>query len=304
MEVLRGIGCMNEQMHFDAFHRVLEYGNSQPQTDLILATHETDNPLNFDLVVQLRRVDDAGLAETPIILLSSNSTRSMIEAARDSGIDEVVMRPISPLQLRRKMRQLIELPRDFVTSTNYVGPCRRRKRSEFYAGPRRRITDFEKDLDRDVPIATGADELAVAVSELREACGKLSDERLGLVARVRQTADRTAVLARKSGDLPLERTAAAVKLYLDGVGSQNLLETHVLETGINALTQLAVLPDAYHEARQSVASLMTIAVRKKLLLYKQRKLGDDDETSKLLSQIGGGTHAAIDIDDQPNKAKA
>lgn len=311
MEVMRGLGCVNHNMTFKESEIILEFEHELSSADVILLSHEDDAPVDFDLVGELRRHQNAGLSQLPMILLSSIATRSLIETARDSGIDEVVMRPVSPVQLHRKVQQVIEAPRQFVTSSNYVGPCRRRKPDDHYDGPRRRIDDYVEDQARDISGIAGADELAGAVTELREACSRLSDDRLGLVARVRQTADKTARLARETKDIPLERTATAVKQYLEGVGSQNMLETHVLETGINALTQLAVLPNSYHGARQSVASLMTIAVRKKLLHYEQRRKNVDAGSEEILDKINKASHGeakdqfvALDEDDTPKARSA
>lgn len=301
MEVLRGMGCVNQNMHFTDSEAVLEFGTDIMTSDVMLLSHEADAPVDFDTVSEMRRHEIIERAQIPMVLLSSITTRSLIEYARDHGVDEIVSRPVSPVQLYRKLRQLVESPRPFVTAANYVGPCRRRKEDDQYSGPRRRIDDYSEDLSREIPEETGANELAIAVSELREACGRLSDDRLGLIARVRQTAERTARLAKETGDIPLERTAAAVKLYLEGVGSQNLMETHVLETGINALTQLAILPQSYHGARQSVASLMTVAVRKKLMVYEHRRKNADKETERILDKINSGDNIPetenVDLDE-------
>lgn len=291
MEVMRGLGCLNQNMDFKDSEIILEFEHELSAADIILLSHEGDAPVDFELVRELRRHQNASLSQLPMILLSSIATRSLIETARDSGIDEVVMRPVSPVQLNRKVQQVIEAPRKFVTSASYVGPCRRRKPDHHYDGPRRRIDDYVEDFSQDIGEIAGADELAGAVTQLREACSRLSEDRLGLVARVRETAEKTARLARETRDVPLERTATAVKQYLEGVGSQNMLETHVLETGINALTQLAVLPNSYHGARQSVASLMTIAVRKKLLHYEQRRKNVDEGSEDILEKINKASHA-------------
>lgn len=307
MEVLRGIGCLNERMMFRSMPDMFEFGSSLGYFDFAILSHEADTELDLDMIEKWRRGDDIELSATPIILVTSAATPSMIRNARDAGVDEVLSRPLSPRQLLEKVRQLVESPRPFVTATHYVGPCRRRKTSENYSGPRRRIDDYAEDHSRIISNDPGADELAMAVSELRSACGELTDERLGLVARVRKTAQRTAELAKKTGDIPLERTAAAVKLYLDGMGSQNTMETHVLETGINALTQLAVLPNSYHGARQSVASLMTIAVRKKLLLYDKRAQAEDGEPNAALKTINSGVKltepTTVYVDDDTDKKK-
>lgn len=299
LEVLRGIGCLNERIEFGTFSSILEFGATHIRPSLALVSHETEEIPDLDALRRLRRCDNRDLATVPVIMLSSLATRSLIILARDAGIDEVVMRPLSALQLERKMRQLVESPRPFVTSGSYVGPCRRRKLDPDYSGARRRISDYVEKASLCITPQDSADNLATAVMELREACAKLSDNRQSLVARVRQTAERTALLAQETGDRALEKTAQSMKLYLDGIGAQNALETHVLETGINALTQLAVLPDSYVGARDSIAQLMSVAVRKKLMVYERRNQAPVDGKD-LLEKINSGTDYELNAEDKPD----
>lgn len=299
MEVLRGVGLSNDNVTFDTAQSILQIGAGHYSPDVVLYVQNQNGKDDYENVTALRRMDHRNLPEAPFIYLSPTATKTLIEKARDVGFDEFIATPVSPAQLAMKLRKVIEDPRPFVTSATYTGPCRRRKASTNYTGLRRRLDDFNADQLRDIPDVKDGDALTTAVTELRAACGELSDERLGLVARVREIANRTATLAQETGDIPLERTANAVKHYLDGVGSSNLIEPHVLETGINALTQLSVLPNSYDGARQSVASLMKVAVRKKLAHYHNRRFGMDSETEALMSRINGdgSEDSTFDLDD-------
>lgn len=297
LEVLRGLGCSNHAIAFAETAQFHDEVAPHFDADLLLFSHEVEHVFNFDFLESVRRSEKKEVSEAKTVLVSSVATRSLILTARDTGIDEIVIRPLSPAQLRQKLKKLIESPRKFITSSKYLGPCRRRKLSEYYAGPRRRLADYESDAELSadgVTVQGNADELATAVSELREACGKLTDGRVSLVNRVRSTAERTAAIAREKDDFALAKTAEAVQMYLDGVGTQNQLETHVLETGINALTQLSVLPTSYRSARDSVSNLMMIAVRKKLLVYEVRQQTTNTESETMLEQINAGDDHIIE----------
>lgn len=74
----------------------------------------------------------------PIILLTSHSSRSRIEAARDAGVTEICTKPVTPRDLFRRIVAVIDYPRPFVLSPSYVGPCRRRRVDAAYDGPERR----------------------------------------------------------------------------------------------------------------------------------------------------------------------
>lgn len=77
----------------------------------------------------------------PIILMTGYSQKKRVLAARDSGITEFLVKPFTAKALYQKIEQLIERPRHFVSSENYFGPDRRRKREGEYGGPERRTDE-------------------------------------------------------------------------------------------------------------------------------------------------------------------
>lgn len=269
MEVLRGVGTQNDNVVFQSAKRFLEMESHAPPPDVILVVHGNENPPDFEFIKTLRRMDNANYSEQPVIFLSAMATPSNIVAARDAGADEFVTRPVSPAQLSRKIKKVIEAPQPFISSPDYIGPCRRRKTSSPYAGPERR-SKYDTQAPSERSTAATATDLVSAITELQSACDNTSEERPSLVTRVREKALKTMKLARETDDAPLYQTSTAVKYYLDNIESPQMIESHVLETGINALTQLTTLPKSYSQARKSVASLMTVAVRKKLSHYKKR----------------------------------
>ncbi len=64
---------------------------------------------------------------TPIIMVSGHSERDRIVAARDAGVNEFVVKPISAKSLFDRIQTVIERPRPFVRLKSYFGPDRRRK---------------------------------------------------------------------------------------------------------------------------------------------------------------------------------
>ncbi|MAP95055.1 MAG: hypothetical protein CMK07_08905 [Ponticaulis sp.] len=302
MEVLRGVGIKNDHVSFSTADRFLKSDVSTIMPDVLLYVHTNDEAPDLGFIRQLRVMNDIQFAEIPVIYLSPIATEQLIVGARDAGADEFMARPVSSNQLSKRLKKVIEDPRPFISSANYVGPCRRRKTSAHYAGPRRRLDDFKKEQKRrEIPTEHSTNDLVIAIAELRQACGELSDDRTSLVARVREMAVRTMRLARDTDDNPLLLTATSVKYYLDGVGRSHMIEPHVLETGINALTQLSTLPNSYDTARNSVANLMSYAVRKKLALYQKRKDATDPEMEEAFNRINEGATAADEPDANNNK---
>lgn len=75
----------------------------------------------------------------PIIMMSNIANRAMINEARDAGVNEFLIKPISPRDLFARIATLIDRPRAFVRTKTYFGPDRRRRESPFAGLDRRMI---------------------------------------------------------------------------------------------------------------------------------------------------------------------
>ncbi len=78
---------------------------------------------------------------TPIIMMTGFSSRLRVMNARDRGVTEFLVKPFTARDLYARVFQIIEKPRQFVSSEEFFGPDRRRKKVKEYAGPRRRDHD-------------------------------------------------------------------------------------------------------------------------------------------------------------------
>ena len=69
----------------------------------------------------------------------------MLEA-RDAGVTEFCVKPITAIEIYRKMVEVIDHPRPFVRTKTYFGPDRRRQADPVtYNGPERRGADIGVD---------------------------------------------------------------------------------------------------------------------------------------------------------------
>ncbi len=84
------------------------------------------------------RESGQGAAMQLIMMMANANTRRVIEA-RNAGVDEFLVKPISLRALHGRLLTLVENPRVFVRTPNYIGPDRRRHDRPF-AGPDRRAT--------------------------------------------------------------------------------------------------------------------------------------------------------------------
>lgn len=78
----------------------------------------------------------------PIIMLTAYAERSRVEVARDAGVTEFCAKPITAIELYRKIYSVITTPRSFIRTPVYFGPDRRRRTNDSYKGQERRESLF------------------------------------------------------------------------------------------------------------------------------------------------------------------
>lgn len=63
----------------------------------------------------------------PIIMMMDMASGNDVISARDSGVNEILLRPINAENFCDRLVSIIDHPRLFITANTYKGPCRRRK---------------------------------------------------------------------------------------------------------------------------------------------------------------------------------
>ena len=106
-----------------------------PDIALVDWLMEPEDGLEF--VKKIRHGKDSPSRLMPIIMVSGYSEESRVLAARDAGVNEFVVKPLSPASLFSRIQWVIENPRRFVTTDTYFGPDRRRKYVPFKGKDRR-----------------------------------------------------------------------------------------------------------------------------------------------------------------------
>lgn len=91
----------------------------------------------------VRNADNSPNPFVPIIMITGHTEKHQVEAARDVGVTEFLVKPITAHSLFSRIAEIVERPRAFVRCENYFGPDRRRRSIESYAGPWRRHDDFQ-----------------------------------------------------------------------------------------------------------------------------------------------------------------
>jgi two-component system chemotaxis response regulator CheY len=113
--------------------------------DLIIVDQNMKPVNGIDFTRKLRS-NSPNCYDTPIIMLTAHTERSIVEAARDAGIDEILAKPISAKALLQRINAVTHERRAFVRAPDYIGPDRRRRGpNPNYLGPRRREEDADDD---------------------------------------------------------------------------------------------------------------------------------------------------------------
>lgn len=103
---------------------------SQKPVDVVICELEMAPIDGLEFLGFLRRSSDSPAAKVPVVILTGETRRTRIEAARDAGANEFIVKPVSARTLLQRIETVLGRPRDFVSTTAFVGPDRRRKRSD------------------------------------------------------------------------------------------------------------------------------------------------------------------------------
>jgi two-component system, chemotaxis family, chemotaxis protein CheY len=113
--------------------------------DIVITDLALPNTNGVEFVHQLRWHAQSPAPFVPVLMVTGYSDRVRVEAARDAGINEFLVKPVTPRALFDRLVALIDSPRAFVRSPTYMGPDRRRRRILGFKGPYRRTSDGQGD---------------------------------------------------------------------------------------------------------------------------------------------------------------
>jgi two-component system chemotaxis response regulator CheY len=112
--------------------------------DLLIVDWDLKNISGIEFTKAVRH--DQANPYVPIIFTTSLSSVKRVSAARDSGITEFLRKPFTAEALYKRIEAIVEKPRPFVQSDEFVGPDRRRKTDKDFKGVDRRgnwVVDVE-----------------------------------------------------------------------------------------------------------------------------------------------------------------
>jgi DNA-binding response OmpR family regulator len=234
------------------------------QPDILITDWDMEPCCGLTLVKRLR-AGEAGATQKrlPIIMVTERNTSTDINAARNCGIDEFLLRPFTTAALMARVEAVTRNRRDFIESMVYVGPCRRRKMLQDYEGPLRRLFDDEHD-DADAPEIQMKKGLARAYVERIGGLAQLDGDRSLAMRDLYLASGQLQTLAEDMKDRLLISASQSLFNYVQGVGANLSLDADVVQAHVKAMLQLVDLPNSQIELRTTVTRELGVMVQKKL----------------------------------------
>jgi two-component system, chemotaxis family, chemotaxis protein CheY len=117
--------------------------------DLVITESVLPDMRAADLVRWIRKLTNPTIKYVPVVMLTGYAQFSIVAAARDSGANSFVRKPVAPAVLFDHIAWSAKMDRPFIEADGYTGPCRRFKFGEPAPGRNRRKTDHQDDEPQD-----------------------------------------------------------------------------------------------------------------------------------------------------------
>jgi len=124
LEEARDAAMAFEALRFSAF-------------DILLTDYDMEGETGVQLAGKLRRAQGNQNRRIPIVMITGRAEGPVIIAARDAGVDEYLIKPLTIVSLTQKLEAVLKRRRPFIETSAYIGPDRRRRVVPFEGADRR-----------------------------------------------------------------------------------------------------------------------------------------------------------------------
>jgi two-component system chemotaxis response regulator CheY len=111
-------------------------GESKP--DIVFVDWEMPNLDGLELTRRIRNQPPDNNPFLPVIMITGHTEKKRVLAARDAGVTEFIVKPITAKALYSRVLSVVAKPRAFVRTAKYFGPDRRRHLDGPHTGAERR----------------------------------------------------------------------------------------------------------------------------------------------------------------------
>ncbi|MDP6517013.1 MAG: response regulator [Alphaproteobacteria bacterium] len=142
-EILRGLNIRNVSSKLGAAEAFKEMQISA--VDIVICDQMMEPLSGIEFTQLLRTSKDSPDRFVPVIMVTGNSDFGTVRAAREAGVTEFMVKPVSAKGLYARILEVINNPRPFLRTKSFFGPDRRRRVIQFDGGDKRKKTPKEKD---------------------------------------------------------------------------------------------------------------------------------------------------------------
>ena len=135
--ILRGVGVNDIRVALNASAAFSEMRASRP--DVIFVDWRMEPLDGLDFVRLVRQAKDSPYPLIPIIMLTGHAEPHRVKEARDAGVTEFLVKPVSMQSVVARLDEVLYRPRAFIQAPVFVGPDRRRRIRD-YDGLERRTS--------------------------------------------------------------------------------------------------------------------------------------------------------------------
>jgi len=239
--------------------------------DVIFVDWDAGRMSGLEFTREVRRNTTGISREAPIILLAGAIDRDQLMAARQAGINEFLLKPVSAQGVLSRIEEIQLRPRKFIDSRNYVGPCRRRREDPSYAGPWRRLTDEPRAKAATEQSKENAFKLRAIIDNLAAHADRTNVDLVagirGMYRMLNQYAEEVSIL----GDEIIVRVWKAALRYIEGVGMTDTYDISVVKYHFQTIAAILDMPEEAFLHRAAVASELERLVAKKIHSAQEKK---------------------------------
>ncbi|MEZ5937497.1 MAG: response regulator [Hyphomonadaceae bacterium] len=236
--------------------------------DIIFVDWDAGRTNGLEFTREVRRNTTGLPRETPIILLAGAIDHEQLMGARQAGVNEFLLKPISARGLMSRMDEVILRPRKFVVSRNYIGPCRRRRQDPDYSGPWRRLTDEPKRVEAAKTSQQNINRLHEIIRKLwtyseQPANDDPEDRAAGIRGMYRMLSEHHEEV-RHLTDETIGRVWESAIRYIEGVGMTDSYDVEVIRYHFQTIRRIIEMPEEALIHRSAVAAELERLVTKKI----------------------------------------
>jgi CheY-like chemotaxis protein len=232
--------------------------------DLIIVDWDAGRMTGLEFTREIRRNTTGLPREAPIILLAAIIDHDQLMSARQAGINEFLLKPVSAQGVLSRIEEVILRPRKFIDSRNYVGPCRRRKEDPNFAGPWRRLTDEPPMTSASETSKENAFKLRAILDNLSAYADRTNVDRgAGIRGMYRLLGDYTKEVQTLGDDIIVRVWNTAIR-YIEGVGMTETYDIEVVKYHFQTIHAIIEMPEEAFLHRNAVANELERLVGKKI----------------------------------------